>query len=46
MLEEALEHHLIAHRQKEEWKRYVGPAEGNKAAETAAKLVGDHSNKY
>ncbi|KAJ0395410.1 hypothetical protein P43SY_003834 [Pythium insidiosum] len=27
MLEDVLEHHLTAHRQKEEWKNYVGPAE-------------------
>ncbi|GLD98729.1 hypothetical protein PINS_up007447 [Pythium insidiosum] len=27
MLEDVLEHHLTAHRQKEAWKNYVGPAE-------------------
>lgn len=27
MMEEVLDHHLTAHRQKEEWKKYVGPVE-------------------
>ncbi|DBA04667.1 TPA: hypothetical protein N0F65_012250 [Lagenidium giganteum] len=27
MMEEVLDHHMTAHRQKEEWKQYVGPSE-------------------
>lgn len=36
MMEDVLEHHLTAHKQKEAWKHYVGPSEKHDAVKLAS----------
>lgn len=36
MMEDVLEHHLTAHKQKEEWKNYVGPSEKHDVVKLAS----------
>jgi len=40
MMQDVLDHHMIAHHQKEEWKNYTIPS-GNKIAN----LIADHPHK-